>query len=149
MADKRIDPSATEEAGSTPVHSENAADQEKDARRFLTPARRDLSEEELASPAARRFLIAEIERLDTECADHKEIRQQYNDLRVEHARTQERGRRDKWNEVLSFVCLSVGSAGIGAAPSYMMEPTLAAVGWVFLGGSVLLVLIGVASKIWK
>ncbi|WP_148309086.1 hypothetical protein [Sphingopyxis fribergensis] len=61
MAIKPDDQSATEEAGSVPVSYPEVEGREKqEPRGFLGIARRDLSEDELATAAARRFLIAEI-----------------------------------------------------------------------------------------
>ena len=58
--------SATDEAGSTPTTEgvPSSAEVKESARGFLNLSRRALSEEELSTPAARRFLIFEIERLD-------------------------------------------------------------------------------------
>jgi hypothetical protein len=63
--------SATEELGSTPIDAaEMAAGETKEQPRgFLQAARRGLSEEELSTPAARRFLIADLERLDRLCVE--------------------------------------------------------------------------------
>lgn len=141
---------ATDESGSTPIP---AAEQDKRGevrrRAFLSSARRDLREDELDSPAARRFLIEEIERLDRECDDYKDLNRDYNDLRVKYARLDERASKQKWLEVLSFVASAVGAAGLGAAPSYIGATGLAPVGWVFAIGSSILVLSGVIFRVMK
>lgn len=65
---KPLTNSETEEGGSTPIELSQAPPETKESMRsFLAQARRSLSEEELATPAARRFLIPEIERLDERC----------------------------------------------------------------------------------
>jgi len=83
-------PSATEETGSTPLSPTIAADGEtkETPRGFLSVARRNLTDEELSAPAARRFLIAEIERLDQLCTTHDGIITEYHDQRVIIARLQ-------------------------------------------------------------
>lgn len=142
--------SPTEESGSIPtVAAEQDKRGEVKRRAFLSSAMRDLREEELDSPAARRFLIAEIERLDRDCDEHKDLGREHNDLRVKYARLEERSSKHKWLEVLSFVATTVGAAGLGAAPSYISTTTLAPVGWVFAIGSALLVISGVAFRVLK
>jgi len=82
---------ATEEAGSTPLPvQEEAAREKREVRSFLGAAKRDLTDEELASPAVRRFLIAEIDRLEVDCAQLREVQLTYNDLRVSNATLTER-----------------------------------------------------------
>jgi hypothetical protein len=143
--------SATEDVGSTPttfIGVGKAPEEKEPARGFLQPSRRALSEEELSTPAARRFLIAEIERLDQECQESKEF-QKYHDQRVTIAALEVVVRASRWNEILSSICLAIGSAGLGAAPSYVTIPSLAAFGWIIFGLSTVLVAGGVASRIWK
>lgn len=141
--------SPTDEAGSVPSPPEVQNDDKKSSRGFLRTAARDLSEEELGTAAARRFLIAEIERLDQECDETRQLRQDHNDLREQYARLDEKTKSTRWTELLSFVTLSVGSAGIGAAPSYISVEEAATMGWVMLAFSSLLFLTGVASRVFK
>jgi len=72
--------SATDESGSIPIAAEEVAATaaKEPARAFLQSARRNLSDDELSTPAARRFLIAELERLDQLCIELKEFERQYN-----------------------------------------------------------------------
>lgn len=149
MQDNHEQGGATDEAGSTPTS--NAQDKPtKDVRRgFLSSAMRDLSEEELDSPAARRFLIAEIQRLDTECDEGKSLSLSYNDLRVENAQLRERSKKSRAIEILSFVSTSAGAAGLGAAPSYISVAEVAGVGWVFAVVAAILVLTGIICRIFS
>jgi hypothetical protein len=142
---------ATEESGAIPVApAQVAASETKEpARGFLQAARRGLSEEELSTPAARRFLIAELERMDQICIQNEGLIEKYHDQRVVVATMTVEVKSSGWNELLSFVCLSVGSAGLGAAPSYLTVPGAERFGLVFLGLSAVLVLAGIASRIWK
>lgn len=94
-------------------------------------------------------MIAEIERLDSECEVYRSLSTRYYDLRVEHAKLEESAKRSKWLEVLSFVASSVGAAGIGAAPSYLADKNLHATGIFVLSCSIVLVLTGVVSKVMK
>jgi len=149
VSDKRQSNSeATEEAGSRPI-GPNEADtaQTYERRGFLASARRNLSEDEAASPAGRRWLIAELERLDGEYADYKELQKTHSDMRVRLATLEEAQRRSRWLEILSYVSVSVGSAGIGAAPSYITADKLASAGWVMMTGAAILIIVGVLAKV--
>ncbi|MEZ5901661.1 MAG: hypothetical protein R3D51_19450 [Hyphomicrobiaceae bacterium] len=143
--------SATEEVGATPVaQAELAAGETKEAMRgFLQAARRGLSEDELSTPAARRFLIAELERMDELCSNNELFVQQYHEQKVTIAVLTETAKSSRWNEILSFVCLSVGSAGLGASPSYFSIPGAEKFGIVFLILSLVLVSAGVIARVMR
>ena len=140
------DQAETEEAGSQPVSGPTGG-LKQEPRRFLGLARRDLSEDELATPAARRFLIAEIERLDTECDALRLSASELVEFKVANATLAEAQKKAKWNEILSFACSTLGAVGIGAAPSYFSVATLQPTAWTILVGSALLVIIAVLSKV--
>ncbi|WP_171614355.1 hypothetical protein [Roseicella sp. DB1501] len=141
--------SATEESGSTPISPDIAAATEKKepARGFLQSARRDLNDEEVAVPAVARFLIADIERLEQDNAEQKKIASLYHDQRVEIARLSEQNKKSKWIDILSYVCLAVGSAGLGASPSYLSIVNAWSLGVVFCVLSAILVITGVLAKV--
>jgi hypothetical protein len=61
----------SDEAASTPLPESAGA---KRSRAFMKAARKDLSEEDLSTPAARRFLLDELERLDIEVSELQEFR---------------------------------------------------------------------------
>jgi hypothetical protein len=71
------DDQPTDEAGSQLVRDASAEAAKEQPRSFLAKARRELDERELSSPAARRFFIAEIERLDKENAELRHYRDSY------------------------------------------------------------------------
>jgi hypothetical protein len=144
-------PSPTDEAGAVPAAESAPAGEPKEASRsFLQSSRRALSEEELSVPAVRRFLIYEVERLEAQCKDQLEVVVKYHDLRVEMASVKALDRANRWLEILSSVCLAIGSAGLGAAASYMSLPgTPYYIGWILLVLASLLVVVGVASRIRK
>lgn len=105
----------------------------------LQRARRDLSEDEISSPATLRFLIDEIERLDKENSLLESFRSQFHQKDKETSILSERMMKDDTVKSLSSVCLAVGSAGLGAAPSYI---PLTSAGYVFLGLSAVLIVAG-------
>lgn len=148
MVQSAQDISATEETGAQPVAAQGVGTKEP-ARGFLNVARRNLTEEELASPGVQRFLIAEIERLDQLCADHQTFVTGYHDQRVTIAILSEQTKSSRWNEILFVVCLSVGSAGIGASSNYFSIVGAWPTGVVVLALSLILIGAGMASRIWK
>lgn len=96
---------------------------------FLRVAKRDLREDELDSPAARRFMLADIDRLAAECAEHRreikrlhELDKDCAVLRVEYSALQRSNR-------IGTIIFGLSSVGAGAAPSYI---EVSPVGWVFL-----------------
>lgn len=143
--------SVTDERGSVPIPSALviATQAKESARAFLLKARRELSEDELASPAARRFLIEEMERLDQICAELKAYEGKYHDQRVEIATLTVEQRKSRWIEILAAVCLSLGSAGIGAAPSYLGLAGGTTLGLVLAAASAVLIVVGIAPRMSK
>lgn len=150
MSELRPEQQPTDEAGSVAVRLPVGEVPEKGTpRNFLDTARRDLSEEELASPAARRFLIAEIERLDEECSGHRALRDDHADLRVEVATLRAVQSRSRSVEFLLFMTSTLGAAGIGAAPSYFSLVGGQTVGFVVFAASALLIASGIISRVLK
>jgi hypothetical protein len=151
MSDKTSFALATDEVGSVPVANDVGTPEvsKEPPREFLRVGRKVLNEEELSSPAARRFMIAEIERLDAECTALRGLAAPYNDLRVKCAVLEESQRRSRWYNILSVMCLSAGSAGLGAAPSYLAISDLHGVGWTFAIVSGVLVVAGIASRVFR
>src|SRR5690348_7859527 len=68
------------------------------------------------SRVARRFLVAEINRLVDENQQLKQFKDKYHDADKKLAVLKETLRPLRINELLSSVCLIAGSAGLGAAP---------------------------------
>ncbi len=97
------------------------------------------------SRAAKRFLVAEINRLVDENRQLKQFKDKYHDVDKKLAILRETLRPFRINELLSSVCLIAGSAGLGAAPSFLSLNTY---GWyVFVGISALLVIAAIAARV--
>ncbi len=97
------------------------------------------------SRVAKRFLVAEINRLVDENQQLKQFKDKYHDADKKLAVLKETLRPFRINELLSTVCLIAGSAGVGAAPSFL---SLNSYGWyVFVSISTLLVIAGIASRV--
>jgi len=152
--------SATEETGAVPIAPGEAREGEaKDSGRpFLT--RRNLTEEEAASPAGLRWLQHDAERLDRDCAvvrkENQDLRERYDalqvqlsDKRVEIERLTGSSRISLRNEILSYLCLTAGAAGLGAAPAYLSAPSTAPLAMVGLAISGILFLGGLILRAWK
>jgi hypothetical protein len=140
--------SATDEVGAVPTITQETASKEE-PRGFLRSGRKNLTEEDLSTAAARRFLIAEIERLDQSCSDLRGIERKYNDLRVEHATLKEATKASLWFEILSYFCFSIGTAGVGTAPSYFAITNGNGIAWTVLIGSGVLMIVGLAARVFK
>jgi hypothetical protein len=139
----------TDERGALPVVTGGEA--KEAGRSFLEVARRGLTEEELSGPAARRFLLYEVERLDQLCAKNESFVQKYHDQRVTIASLTEGARTSRWIEILSSICLAIGSAGLGATVSFLTAPGAANLswGWIAFGLCLILTVAGVAPRVFK
>jgi VIT1/CCC1 family predicted Fe2+/Mn2+ transporter len=90
-------------------------------------------------------MVAEINRLVDENQQLKQFKDKYHDVDKKLAVLKEALRPFRVNELLSTVSLIAGSAGLGAAPSFL---SLNSYGWyVFVSVSALLVVAAVAARI--
>ena len=153
---------ASDETGATPIEIEGVSSgrAREASRSFLAAARRDLTEEQASSPAGLRWLMHDVERLDQESTSLKaelaqanqqvdELKTAFNDKRVELEAAKSGAAVSVRNEVLTYLCISAGSAGLGACPGYLSlagATTLAAVGVIV---SALLLLGGLTLRVWK
>ena len=126
----------TEEAGGSPAPP--SPDLLKKKMDFLTGARRQLSTDELSSPIVSRFLIEEIERLDNETQELRSYRDEYHRVDKELSVLREQQKHIQTMNLRDAGVLAVGSAGLGAAPSYIETSSY---GWVFFVLSAVLVII--------
>lgn len=113
-------------------------------RQSLARVRRELSEDELASPAVQRLLVEDLERLQHEAVDLGEYRERYHVADKRAAVMEEKLKLSVAGEVVFGVCLSAGAAILGYAPLlWEKQPN----GWiaVTLGG--LLMVGGVVSRV--
>jgi hypothetical protein len=115
-------------------------------RQSFNKLRRELSDEELASPAVQRLLMDEIDRLEGETGDLKEFRNKYHEADRKCAVLAEKNNITKAHEILYGVCLTMGAACLGFARTFWGQQPVGiifiAVGLVLIGG-------GVASKVFK
>jgi len=106
-------------------------------RRSFAKLRRELSDDELSSPAVQRLLIDDIERLEREVAELKELRDRFQEADLRCAVLEERSKKSTAHDVMYGVCLTVGAAALGYAPAvWAQQPS----GWLsIVFGGILIV----------
>jgi hypothetical protein len=115
-------------------------------RKSFAKLRRELSDEELSSPAVQRMLIDEIERLDTERNDLASFRSKFHDSDKRAAILEERFKGKISIEIIHVACITVGAAALGYAPSiWQNQPTA----WMAAIFGVVLIIAGLAAKAVK
>jgi hypothetical protein len=129
----------TEESGSEPAEL-TPVTALKHKMDFLRNARRTLSDEELCSPVVNRFLIEEIERLDAELQEAKGYRERFHKADKEAELARKDLSVNQSINITDATILAIGSAGLGASPSYI---SVSKYGWVFFGLSLLIVAIAI------
>ena len=139
----------TEETGAVALAVDAQGSEKVTVRSFMKVAIRDLTEEDLSTPAARRFLIAEITRLERQCDRDGTAQENCHALELKLAGLESKLESSTWQEILSFSCLSIGSVGLGAFPSYIALKDGFVDGIVIGILSVALIGVGVLSRVFK
>ena len=116
-------------------------------RRAFSKLRRELTDEELSSPAVQRLLIDDIERLEKENGRLGEYQDSFYSADKKAAVLNEKLRPSVAQEVIFGVCLTVGAALIGFSPSLWADDK--PYGEISLAFGVILILGGIASKVVK
>jgi hypothetical protein len=103
------------------------------------------ADEKELSTVAKRFLIAEINRLVDENQQLKQFKEKYHDLDKKLAVLKETTKPFRRNVFLSSACLIAGSAGVAAAPGFL---SINQYGWyVFVSISAMLLIAGIAARV--
>src|SRR2546421_8204425 len=79
--------------------------------------RRELSEEELTSPAVQRLLLDDLERLDREVSELTTYRERFHAMDKRAAILEQSIKKSLASEIIFGVCLCVGAAALGYAPA--------------------------------
>lgn len=108
-----------------------------------------MSEDELKSPGAIRLLISESDRLEERCTSLEVVSAAYHDLRVEKAGLESRLKMSKWHEILSGLCLAIGSFGVATGQRLLSIDGALESGIGVMIVSALLVVAGILSKVFK
>lgn len=115
-------------------------------RKSFAKLRRELSDEELTSPAVQRLLLDEIERLDNERSDLMAYRRKFHEADKRAAILEERFKGKIALEVIHVSCITVGAAALGYAPSiWAQQPTA----WIMAIFGVILIAAGIGAKAVK
>ena len=108
-------------------------------RQALSNVRRELSEEEISSPAVQRMLLDELDRLETEAGELREFKDRFYSADKDAAVLRERLRAS----VARDSGLAIGAAMLGLVPSlWAFQP----IGWVMTTLGVSLVVFAVVAK---
>ena len=125
----------------------------KGQQKALVSVRRELTEEEFASPASRRMLLAELERLQEENGGLRDYQEKYHEADKQVAvLTEERSGQDRLLNALSKrdvsqditfgVCLTIGAGILGPPPWEASDWPTSMIGILFIIG-------GILSKWWQ
>lgn len=135
-----IEPAASFEPGV------DASPKKPSSRKSFSKLRRELSDEELSSPAVQRMLIDEIERLDDERTVLSIKADKYHDVDKQLGVLGEKLKSKVSVDILHISCMTIGAAALTYAPSiWQMQPT-ATISAIF---GVILILAGLAAKAVK
>ena len=115
----------------------DASNGTKKSRRALGNLRRELSDEELQSPAVQKMLLDEVERLEAERDEWKELGERFHERDAQVGILQKRLKAAKGLELVQVGTLATGSLLVGYVPAvWSQQPT----GWLaLLVGSALIV----------
>jgi len=130
-----------EDVGANP-----ASTSQKKTRRALAGLKRELTDEELASPGTQKMILEELERLSEENLVLTGLRQSFHKVDKDLAVLQEKHKRFIAAEIVSGACIAAGAASLGFAPAVWSS---APGGYIALAFGVLLTLGGVVAKAIK
>lgn len=116
-------------------------------RKAFSKLRRELTDEELSSPAVQRMLIDDIERLEKETEKLGGYQDRYYGAETKAAVLNERLKVHVAQDVIFGVCLTVGAAILGLAPSLWLPDKPH--GWISIVLGLVLIIGGIASKVVK
>lgn len=106
--------------------------------------RRELSEDELMSPAVQRLLLNDHDRMERECERLKSYEEEFHKCDKKVAVLEEKLKKSAASEILYTCCVSIGSILAGISGIYWSNK-----GWILLCIGVALVIGSVIYKIVK
>jgi hypothetical protein len=130
-----------DETGSKPVASDETPKTHRSAFARLT---RELSDEDLDSPGARKLLLDRLAEAQDEIAILRSFRERFHEADKYNGMLQEKLKANTAAEVISVGALTIGAAIAGLTPTlWKYQPD----GWLCLGLGVALIVIGVVAKV--
>jgi hypothetical protein len=151
---------ATEDTGATPIEGGGDEGAKVQRKSIYETALQEMTDEDWSSPAARKFLIEEIRRLQKESDDFRRdatllrerlanVRSELSKSELEKTRLEGRAGLSLSNELLSYISFGIGIAGIPAGFEIGKIPEMANTSSVILIGSGVLIVAGLFLRIWK
>jgi hypothetical protein len=107
--------------------------------------RREISEDDLSSPAVQRILLGEVDKLQSQVNDLEVIETQFHVVDKKSAVLEEKLKAVNSQEVLYSLCLTIGAAVIGLS-SMIWEKGY---GWIAITIGSLLLVGGIVSRVMK
>jgi hypothetical protein len=132
----RLDQEPEEPRGMTPTIAPKN-------RQSLARVRRELSEDELSSPAVQRLLVEEIYRLEREQGRLEKYREDFHAADKRVAVLEVQANKKLAGEIVFGACLSVGAALLGVAPSLWDNQPY---GWLMVVIGAFLSVLGIISR---
>ena len=109
----------------------------------ITP---ELSDDDLTKPAVGKLLLNELDRLESENAELRNYREQFQEADKKVAVLQEKNKTHLATEIISAVCFTIGAVLIGYAPVlWKSQPS----GWIALALGSILIIGGIVAKVVK
>jgi hypothetical protein len=113
-------------------------------RKSFSKVRRELTEEELSSTAVQRLLLEDIERLEEEKIELLTYREQYYQVDKKAAVLDQIAKKSIASDIVFAVCLCVGAAALGYAPSvWNAQPS----GYIAIAFGLILIICGIVSRL--
>ena len=107
---------------------------------------RELSDDDLTKPAVGKLLLNELDRLESENAELRNYREQFQEADKKVAVLQEKNKTHLATEIISAVCFTIGAVLIGYAPVlWKSQPS----GWIALALGSILIIGGIVAKVVK
>ena len=113
-------------------------------RQSFRQVRRELTEEELISPAAQRLILDELDRLEEENTELKGISKKFHEVDKRASVLDEKFKRHTALDILSSAALAAGSLALGYAPKVWAAEN--ATGPIFLVIGIVMIAGGIWSK---
>jgi hypothetical protein len=113
-------------------------------RQSFRQVRRELTEEELLSPAAQRLILDELDRLEVENSELKGVSRKFHEVDKEASILGEKLKRHTSLDILSSAALAAGSLALGYAPKVWATDN--ATGPIFLVIGIVMIAGGIWSK---
>jgi hypothetical protein len=103
-------------------------------RRSLSKIKRELTEDELKSPAVQKLLIDELERLERNNGELTDYRDRFYSTDKKLCVLEEKLKKSLSSEIISSACFVIGAAALGYAPALWNNQPAGWISVVFGGG---------------